>query len=56
MERSCRFGCLDSFIKNVHSALRPVTPDIEATIHQTLLASGWTQEPVFDGYVEEYLW
>lgn len=39
-----------------HSAKRPVTPDIEATIRQTLLAFGWTQEPTFDSYVEEYLW
>lgn len=39
-----------------HSGLRPITPDIEAIIRQTLLASGWTQEPAFDNYVEEYLW
>lgn len=39
-----------------HSAKRPVTPDVEATIRQTLLAYGWTQEPTFDNYVEEYLW
>ncbi len=39
-----------------HNGQRPVTPDIEATIRQTLLAAGWTQEPTFDGYVEEYLW
>ena len=38
-----------------HSAKRPVTPDIEATIRQTLLAFGWTQEPTFNSYVEEYL-
>ena len=34
----------------------PVTADVEATIRQTLLAADWTQEPVFDDYVEEYLW
>ena len=33
-----------------------VTADVEATIRQTLLAAGWTQEPIFDDYVEEYLW
>ena len=38
-----------------HGGRRPVTPDVEATIRQTLLAFGWTAEPVFDGYVEEYL-
>lgn len=39
-----------------HSAKRPVTPDVEQLIRQTLLAAGWQQEPVFDGYVEEYLY
>ena len=33
-----------------------VTADVEATIRQTLLAAGWTQEPLFDSHVEEYLW
>ena len=39
-----------------HNGTRPITPDIEATIRQTLLATGWTQAPTFDGHVEEYLW
>ena len=39
-----------------HSAKRPVTPDVEARIRQTLLDLGWTQEPTFDDYTEEYLW
>ena len=39
-----------------HNGRRPVTPDVEATIRQTLLAIGWTAEPAFDDYVEEYLW
>ena len=39
-----------------HGGKRPVTPDIERIIRQTLLSSGWTQEPVFDSYVEKYLW
>ena len=38
-----------------HNGRRPVTPDVEQLIRQTLLAAGWTQEPVFDDYVEEYL-
>ena len=33
-----------------------ITPDFDATICQTFLALGWTQEPAFDGYVEEYPW
>ena len=39
-----------------HNGKRPVTSDVEQTIRQTLLASGWQQEPVFDAYAEEYLW
>lgn len=38
-----------------HTGRRPITPDIEATIRQTLLAFGWTQEPTFDDYTEQYL-
>jgi hypothetical protein len=38
-----------------HGGRRPVTPDVEQVIRQTLLAAGWTQEPVFDDYTEEYL-
>ena len=62
-------GHLESSIKNrlisifsrkryyiYHGGRRPITPDIEETIRQTLIAFGWTAEPVFDGYVEEYLW
>ena len=33
-----------------------MTPDVERYVRQTLKAYGWTQEPVFHGYVEEYLW
>ena len=39
-----------------HGRRRPVTADVGATIRQTLLAAGWTQEPVFDSYIKEYLW
>ena len=33
-----------------------MTPDVERYVRQTLKAYGWTQEPQFGGYVEEYLW
>lgn len=39
-----------------HGGRRPVTSDVEQLIRQTLLAAGWTQEPVFDDYTEEYLY
>jgi len=38
-----------------HCGRRPITPAVEATIRQTLLAYGWTQEPTFNSYIEEYL-
>ncbi len=38
-----------------HCGRRPITPDIEATIRQTLLDFGWQQQPAFDDYTEEYL-
>jgi hypothetical protein len=28
----------------------------ERYVRKTLKAYGWTQEPTFHGYVEEYLW
>ena len=39
-----------------HNGTRPMTPDVERYVRQTLKAYGWTQEPTFHGYVEEYLW
>ncbi len=37
-----------------HNGSRPITPDVEQLIRQTLLNFGWQQEPVFDDYTEEY--
>lgn len=39
-----------------HNGTRPLTPDVERYIRQTLKNYGWTEEPTFKGYVEEYLW
>ena len=39
-----------------HSGTRPMTPDVERYVRQTIINYGWTQEPNFAGYVEEYLW
>ncbi len=35
---------------------RPITPDVEAYIRQTLKEFGWEEEPRFTGYLEDYLW
>ena len=35
---------------------RPITPDVEQYIRQLLKAHGITQEPHFDGYIEDYVW
>jgi hypothetical protein len=39
-----------------HNGLRPLSPDVEECLRQTLLNVGWQHEPTFLGYVEEYLW
>ena len=49
-------GLTGADLNLVRAHRRPITPDVEATIRQTLLAFGWQQEPTFDGYTEEYLW
>lgn len=39
-----------------HNGTRPLTPDVERYVRQTLRNYGWHAEPIFAGYVEEYLW
>ena len=39
-----------------HNGTRPLTPDVELYVRQTLKTYGWTDEPHFLEYVEEYLW
>ena len=39
-----------------HNGTRPLKPDVERYVRQTLKNYGWTQEPNFAGYVEEFLW
>lgn len=39
-----------------HNGTRPLTPDVEATIRQLLKSHGWTQEPQFNSYTEQYIW
>ncbi len=39
-----------------HNGARPLKPDVERYVRQTLKNYGWTQEPNFAGYVEEFLW
>lgn len=39
-----------------HNGTRPMTPDVERYVRQTIKNFGWPQEPNFAGYVEEYLW
>ena len=35
---------------------RPIPPEFEQIIRDTLLKNGWKEEPCFDGYTEEYIW
>lgn len=39
-----------------HNGTRPMTPDVEQYVRDTIKRYGWTEEPNFSGYVEEYLW
>ena len=39
-----------------HNGTRPMTPDVERYVRQIIKNYGWTQEPQYGGYVEEYLW
>ena len=39
-----------------HNGTRPLTPDVERYVRQTIVNCGWSQEPQFSGYVEEFLW
>lgn len=39
-----------------HNGTRPLTPEVERYVRQTIKTYGWTKEPQFGGYVEEYLW
>lgn len=59
LERSVKNHLIALFSRrryyDYHCGRRPITPDVEQVIRQTLLAFGWTQEPTFDDYTEEYL-
>ena len=39
-----------------HSGYKPVPPDHEQFIRQTILRFGWTAPIEFSSYVEDYLW
>ena len=39
-----------------HNGTRPLTPDVERYVRQVMINAGWTEEPRFLNYVEEYLW
>jgi hypothetical protein len=39
-----------------HNGSRPITPDIEKIIREVIIAFDWQEEPVFDSYIEDYVW
>ena len=39
-----------------HNGTRPLPPEAEAYVRRTLQNYGWTEEPTFAGYVEDFLW
>ncbi len=60
LERSIKKSLIDALTRKryyeYHNGTRPMTPDIEQLVRQTFLDNGWTEEPKFQKYVEEYLW
>ena len=59
LERAIKNRLINLFSRrryyDYHCGRRPVTPDVEQIVRQTLLDFGWQQQPVFDDYTEEYL-
>ena len=39
-----------------HNGTRPLVPEVERYVRQTLKNYGWTEEPRFLDFVEDYLW
>ena len=39
-----------------HNGTRPLTPDVERYVREVIKSYGWTEEPQFAGYVEDFLW
>ena len=60
MERAVKGHLIDVYSRTryyqYHNGSRPIPPDVEAYIRQTLQNFGWPDEPHFAGYVEEFLW
>ena len=60
MERSIKQRLINKFSRKryyeYHNGSRPMTPEVEQFVRETIKASGWTHEPQFMGYTEEYLW
>ena len=60
MERSIKSSLIQRYGRKryyeYHNGTRPLPPSEEQHIRALLRSSGWTQEPQFESYVEEYMW
>ena len=60
MERSIKNRLIIQYSRKryyeYHNGTRPLTPDVEANIRSLLKSHGWTQEPQYNSYVEDYIW
>jgi hypothetical protein len=60
MERAVKNHLIDVYTRKryyeYHKGTRPLTPDVEAYVREALHRYGWKQDPLFLGYVEEFLW
>lgn len=60
IERSIKNALIAAFSRKryyeYHNGTTPMTPDVEQLVRQTFIDHGWTEEPHFMKYVEEYEW
>lgn len=60
IERAVKNSLINIFSRKryyeYHNGTRPLTPNVEQKVRQTLKACGWSPKPHFHGYVEEFLW
>ena len=60
MERAIKHHLINVYSRKryyeYHNGTRPMTPDVEQYVRQVISNAGWTGEPRFLNYVEDFLW
>ena len=59
-ERSIKNALIHLFSRKrfyeYRNGTRPIPPEVQKTISKVCLANGWTNEPQYDGWTEDYNW